>query len=353
MDKLVQGYWDCPYCGTKGISGLNKRCTSCGHPQDEGTKFYMKKEKEYLDENKAKDYGKGADWTCSYCGALNRYDAKVCVGCGADREESSGDYFENVENQKKKEEAKKQEQQQLMNNSQQPTGGLKKRLPLLIGIAILIAFIAFSCRPKNYSAEVTAKTWGRVISVEAYRTVEESDWSVPDGGRVTEERREVHHYDQVLDHYETVEVQRSREVQDGYDTHTEYVDNGDGTFTERTYETPRYVTEYYTEEEERPVYVNVPDYRTKYYYEIERWLPDHTLETSGNSEEPYWDDTPLKENERESGRAASYKITFGTDKNKSYVTEVDEDTWRSLNIGDGADIVTRNGNVISINGKEL
>ena len=355
MDKIVKGYWDCPYCGNKGMSGLEKRCTNCGHPQDEGTKFYLKQEKEYVDADKAKAYGKGADWTCSYCGSLNRHDAVVCVGCGADREESSGDYYHNVETQQKKAEAKKKADEELHEQLSGPkqSGGLKKRLPLIIGLALLIAIIAFACRPRDYAASVTAKTWGRVISVEAYKTVQESDWKVPDGGRVREERNEIHHYDSVLDHYETVEVQKSRQVQDGYDTHTDYIDNGDGTFTEHTYETPRYTTEYYTEEEEQPVYVQVPRYATKYYYDIDKWVQDHTLETSGSDNEPYWDDSGLAENERENGRAEHYKVVFTTDKNKSYTIDTDLDTWESLKVGEGVDIIVQNGNVKEINGKPV
>ena len=154
----------------------------------------------------------------------------MCVGCGADREESSGDYFENVKKQEEKA-AKKQEEKK---PQPQQTGGMKKFLPFIIGLAVLISIIAFACRPKNYAATVTEKAWDRVINTEVYKTVSESDWEVPEGGRVTDEKEEIHHYDQVLDHYETVEVEKSRQVQDGYDTHTEYKDNGDGTFTENT-----------------------------------------------------------------------------------------------------------------------
>lgn len=345
MSRIVKGYWDCPYCGNKGISGLEKRCTACGHSQDEGTKFYLKEQKEYVSEDKAKEYGKGADWTCSYCGSLNRHDAKVCVGCGADREESSGDYFENIEKQKKKAEQKKPKEPE-------PKAG-KKFFPFIIGLAIFLAFIAFACRPKNYGASVTDKTWARAIDVEVYKTVNESDWSVPDGGRVTDERNEIHHYDSVLDHYETVTVEKSRQVQDGYDTHTEYEDNGDGTFTEREVQTPRYTTEYYTEEEEKPVYVDVPRYQTKYYYDIDKWVPDRILETSGGADDPYWDDTVLGENEREGDRRAEYKVTFTTEKDKTYTAEVDEELWNSLDLGDNVDIVVKSGHVTSINGTEL
>ena len=95
MGKKIEGLWDCPYCGTKGIGGLTKHCPSCGHPQDADTQFYLPSQKKYLDEETAEKYGKGADWTCSYCGSLNRYYATECSNCGASREETSGDYNDN------------------------------------------------------------------------------------------------------------------------------------------------------------------------------------------------------------------------------------------------------------------
>ena len=57
-------------------------------------------------------------------------------------------------------------------------------------------------------------------------------------------------YEYVFDHYEEVEVQRSRQVYD----HDEYTmrDKGDGTYEEVSH--PVYRTEYYTEIEQRPVY---------------------------------------------------------------------------------------------------
>ena len=51
--KIIEGLWDCPYCGQKGIGGLTKSCPNCAHPQDAGTKFYLGEKKEYLEEDKA------------------------------------------------------------------------------------------------------------------------------------------------------------------------------------------------------------------------------------------------------------------------------------------------------------
>ena len=41
MGKIIEGLWDCPFCGNKRIRAGQKTCPDCGHPQDENTKFYM------------------------------------------------------------------------------------------------------------------------------------------------------------------------------------------------------------------------------------------------------------------------------------------------------------------------
>ena len=56
MEKLVEGLWDCPFCDNKRIRAGQKTCPSCGHPQDENTKFYMPDEIKYVsDEEFVKD----------------------------------------------------------------------------------------------------------------------------------------------------------------------------------------------------------------------------------------------------------------------------------------------------------
>lgn len=94
MAKIVMGYWDCPYCGTLKIKGTLKECPYCGKTKDISVKHYMSGEVEYLDEDDAKNYGKGPDWGCSYCGTANSESDTSCKNCGATREASSKNYFE-------------------------------------------------------------------------------------------------------------------------------------------------------------------------------------------------------------------------------------------------------------------
>ncbi len=354
--KIIEGLWDCPYCGQKGIRGLTKSCPNCAHPQDADTKFYLGEKKEAMDEEKAKEYGKGADWTCAFCGSLNRYSSTNCNNCGAQREDSSGDYFEN----RRKEQAAQPKPQP------QPQPKKKRKLaPLIIGILAILAIIFFVTRPKDKATTVVDKTWQRVINVEAYTTVHEEGWGVPDGGRVTSTRQAIRTYDRVLDHYEEEAYEVPYDVLDGYDT--DYEDNGDGTFTE--IEIPRYRTEYRTEYRSVPVYREEPVYGTLYEYDIDKWVPSRE-ETAGGScyeprsgllrggswsveAEPYWPDTRLGGNERESTRLDTYVLYFTDDKGDDYAASVPEELWRRYNRDQSVELEVRGSRVLAIDGIRL
>ena len=70
MPKLVMGYWDCPFCGSRGIRGDVVNCPSCGRARGE-VKFYMQNVEdgeireagetsdiEYLNEEQAASFSK-------------------------------------------------------------------------------------------------------------------------------------------------------------------------------------------------------------------------------------------------------------------------------------------------------
>ena len=111
MGKIIEGLWDCPFCGNKRIRAGQKTCPDCGHPQDENTKFYMPDEIKYVSEEEAEKISRNPDWQCSFCGSLNSDDLNVCKNCGATKEESERNYFEmrqQEEEKKRKKEEKKE-----------------------------------------------------------------------------------------------------------------------------------------------------------------------------------------------------------------------------------------------------
>lgn len=370
MSKLVMGYWDCPFCGNKEIRGDIVNCPSCGRARGE-VQFYMKgynegetreederSDVEYLDEEQAKYVSKNPDWYCSFCDSLNSDNAQFCGNCGASRADSESNYFEMLKKKKEREAAETAAQPQ----PAQPKA--KRRSPLLVFVLILAAIILFfTWMNGNKTAgdlKVTGLNWVRNINIEENRMFSESGWTLPAGAEQTDARNELHHYDSVLDHYENVDVQRSRRVVDHYETYYTYEDNGNGTFTEVPHERPVYTTEYYTETVQQPVYVQVPRYQTKYYYNIWRWVQSRDVTASGDDHNAAWPEVTLAENEREGQKTEIYRFTVEHMKEKkaAEVYRIAESNWMNVNVGDqifitakrsGADpcITDKDGNKIA------
>ncbi len=346
MSKLVMGYWDCPFCGSKGIRGDVVNCPSCGRARGD-VQFYMKDydegetreendraDVEYLSEEQAKYVSKNPDWYCSFCNSLNSDNAQFCGNCGASRADSESNYFQMLEKKKAREAA--EAAAQAGNKAQQKPS----RKPLFIILALLLVIVGvFVFMNGNKTAgdlKVTALNWVRNINIEENRMFSESGWKLPSGAEKTDARNEIHHYDQVLDHYENVDVRRSRQVVDHYETYYTYSDNGNGTFTEVPHERPVYTTEYYTETVRQPVYRSVPRYATKYYYNIWRWTPSRDVTARGDDHNTAWPEVTLAENEREGQRSEAYRFTVEhTQKKKPAETyRLAESDWMNLNVGD-------------------
>ena len=376
-DKIIRAYWDCPQCGMKGIDGLKDTCPGCGSGKDKNVRYYMKNVEEVSQEELeeagiSEDENDGAhrEWVCAYCGFLNNYRDTACVRCGAPKEEQEGEYAgdtsqaQYVQNSdgtlhfvgKPKEEEKPSyvTMEQAAASGMGPGGGSGTapsrsgrggRGILLIVAALLALFLLW---PHTTSQAITGFAWERSVTVEEFRTFQESGWSLPYGARQLDARREFYGYQQVLDHYETVYRTREREVIDHYDTSYTYTDNGNGTFTQHEVKTPVYRTETYQVAEKEPVYRNEPVYRTKYYYETDRWVMLQEYKTSGEDHDPQWSsEYTLKSNQRDTMRSEWY-YTIYSDSEKRFEPY---ETWASQEIGDGV-YVTRNRLGIEYSRKE-
>ncbi|MCR5369685.1 MAG: zinc ribbon domain-containing protein [Clostridium sp.] len=354
MGRLVMAYWDCPICGNKGIKGDQMSCPSCGRARGD-VQFYMmngpaeggsleadeRKDLEYLSEEKAAEIGKNPDWYCSFCNSLNRDNAAFCTTCGASRESSESNYFDQL---KKKKEAEQAEAAAQARNQPQPKkSGSKKPLLILIAVAVAIValFMYFNGNKTQGDLEIAALAWQRSIPVEQNIKYSESGYSVPQGAVQTGEETETY-FVQVLDHYEDVEVQRSRQVVDHYETYYTYSDNGNGTFEEIEHERPVYTTEYYTETVQEPVYRSEPRYRTRYSYDIWRWTYTRSADSSGTDHNTFWAELNLAEDERESSpRYEQYGFVVRDEKEKLTSWSLSEEEWMKLNVGDRLNITTK------------
>ena len=104
-DKVVKGYWDCPYCSSKEIDGLVDFCPNCGVHKPKDVKYYLngnvttnttysksqvpdsdvlsEKELEKAGISKEECDGKHKEWVCDFCGSLNNWADNVCSSCGS------------------------------------------------------------------------------------------------------------------------------------------------------------------------------------------------------------------------------------------------------------------------------
>ena len=94
MGRLIEGVWDCPYCGSERIRGSIRECPTCGRQRDQDISFYIADPKNYVDQKTAETISRNPDWLCSYCDGLNDDNVNECHHCGASREGSEKNYFE-------------------------------------------------------------------------------------------------------------------------------------------------------------------------------------------------------------------------------------------------------------------
>ena len=340
-EKIVMGYWDCPYCYTEKIKGTDQVCPHCGHQRDKDIKCYMDKDHvEYLSDEAARNKGKGADWICPYCDSMNPVHETSCIACGAPKEEAKYDYFHREDKPHSGQTASGQVHttagvsansggnDRKNVNRNRLSGKYIKASVFAVLFVMIVAGLFFALKPKDTVFIANSVNWYTTVYVDAYETVQESDWNLPADGRERYHQQEIYGYDKELDYYETVE--KTRDVKIGSHTETEYEDNGDGTYKEISIEVDDYGTETYTEEV--PVYKDVPIYRTKYYYDVDKWIPKREVTNSGTDQTPVYKEPELASNERESKRSTEYKVTgFLIDKEDKIKTlEVSEHVWKKF-----------------------
>lgn len=367
----VEMKWHCDYCNSENW-GRDRSCVHCGHARDEDVEFYLPTEKRRHETIETTN----PDWVCSYCDTLNKATLSECEGCGASRSESKGDYF-SVNKAKKM--RKKQFQDSNSSISQPEPEHHESQVSIFscvfdwimehikviggaVGGLLLLFLLIWIFTPKPVILSVDELSWERSIDIEEERTVREEDWSIPAGGREISSTKKIHHYDKVVDHYETVTEQKSREVLDHYETVSEqksrqvvdhyedyvsgYRDLGNGYAEEimsqrpvykteyytETHDKPVYRTEYYTESHEEPVYKDIPVYKTWYTYNIEKWFDCRSVDTSGRDKNPYWGTVELADKEREGIRFEKYYVTGINKKNDERVIyTVSYDLWNKIN----------------------
>lgn len=350
MTTIREGRWDCRSCGTTGNMGRDKSCPHCGAQRPNKVKFYLPEgELPVSNPDLLRDAQAGPDWQCSHCSTHNAGYRVTCSNCGAERGSSvvnevvdyttatvsrSGEYEKHPPTIDTLEVEDEPRDVQMLGVG---IDGSIIKAPLLWGAgitAVLGLILFFLFMPRETTVSVSGFTWERNISLEHYVTLREEDWSVPAGGRVVNSWTALHHYEQVLDHYETKTRQVSEQVKTGTRTYTcGSRDLGNGYFEDIECSEDIYETRYSTESYQYPVYRSEPRYATRYSYDIERWVFSRKLDTSGSDHEAFWASFTLASNEREQSRYEKYIVKFTDKDEKSYSYQCGLDEWLTFRDG--------------------
>ena len=357
--------WICRYCGYQNFDN-QEYCQGCGSPKSEedyfdyhGGKRFKQKKNQYVssDDNSDSQHSDGMS-PCNRLSPITDSLKKSTPKRESSDYTSSSPKSEspqktvNTDTSKEKEnntykESSLREETERRNNLTKIKKGftfnsanfdLLKKAGLTIGAILGVIFLIWLFFPITREAIITGFSWQRSIDVEEYTLCHENGWSVPSGAKITSKKQEIHHYDRVLDHYETKTRQVAYQEFDGYDT--EYIDKGNGQF--QMVQTPRYVTKYKTETYQEPVYKNVPVYQTKYYYDIGKWKSVDSLTTSGRDRNPYWHETDLPTNvnnpdygdRKQGSKSEKYYAIIRDYKDNTQKTSYDYSDWMKLEVGD-------------------
>ena len=351
--RLIEGFWTCDKCDRTKIPARYDSCPGCGSRRNKTTKYEMLDKTNYVPDEIAQTIDRNPDWLCSHCNNLNRANVINCDSCGAPRTEEEKDYFENRKDIQEKEEyiqnleedfnnkhfgdgkldrLKKSYKDKFNLKSFNPSKVVMTIAIIVLALALLIPFISLFI-PKEETLEITNFSWESTISIEEYKTVKESDWYLPSGGRLLYTNEEISHYDKVFDHYETKTKTVSKEVFVGYEEDISYEDLGNGYFEEIVELVPVYETVYEEVEYQEAVYIDVPVYKTKYYYEIDKWVYKESVKETGKDKNPYYPDVSYASNEREKSRNQTYFVTGINEDKESFTLSISYDDWMNLKEG--------------------
>lgn len=340
MGRIIQGYWDCPHCGEKEIKADPKKpyCSKCGEAQGAGVKFYIRDPNEVADQEIVEATGTKPKWVCNLCGAYNHAEDIICQSCRNIKDGQTHTYFS--------QQAGSSTRRLEISNKTQTILICSILALLLTGAIISLIWVL---TPKEDTLEIITLSWESAIEVEVYQTCQESDWYLPPGARLQSTAWEIRGYESVFSHYEYEIHKVPKERIIGYNSQVVgHRDLGNGLFEEIIDEVPIYETYYEDEEERIAIYVEEPQWATKYYYEIDRWVYARSISKRGQDRDPSYEDLVLRKDERERTRYISYLASAINSKGETKQYSFSTSDWYNLEVGRRYKVLVSLGNSASL-----
>jgi hypothetical protein len=316
-----QMLWDCPYCGTEKLLGLDHRhCPGCGSPQDPERRYFPSEEDKVLVQDHRYT---GADRVCGACETPMPTAAEFCTSCGSPMTEAAaaktrkdkvlaeGEATVDSAKAARDEFAGKTDTPKMAPPVQKSGKGK------FIGVAVLLLLIVvcgfgavMMFWTKDAPVKVIGHTWERTITVENYESVRESDWKedVPSGATDVSCKKE---------------KRGSKKVKDGETCKTRKKDQGDGTYKEVKECEPKYRSE--------------PTYDQKCSYKVKKWTDGKTHRASGTTKDSVkWPSVKTSgSKQREGKKTETYTLKLSeVSGGKKHDCDVPLKTWKKLDKGD-------------------
>jgi len=327
-EQAYQMLWDCRFCGTTKLLGVDHRhCPNCGAAQDPEWRYFPSDADVKLVSDPHYQYT-GVDKICPFCQQPNSAASKFCKECGGDltnaRAATVKDEIDSAKVTGKADDVvlkKFQAEQMAIHAASQRKGLFANRVLVIALIAALViciggvvALIALSNSTYGSSVAVNQVGWERVITVQRLETRAGSDWrsGVPSGAY----------------NVSCTSKQRCHTESERYVCGSIRQDRGDGSYVNKD----KYCS--------RDKQVCVPDSWCSYAVDV--WNNVRDVKASGGLDDALvWPNfTPLRTNgvgaEREGGRKETLTVVFTdvNNKGKTYTfnpTNVDQ--WKAFKPG--------------------
>lgn len=350
-----EGKWRCLRCSGVNL-GRNLNCQTCGVKRGDDVEFFLDTDAQALtDAEMLRQAHAGADWICQYCGGSNRAFETQCSSCGSqhsakdkqrvEETRGAGDWSEEAIKAARIAARQQNFQAQAPKKSFFSSWIFKLILVglgsiglLFVGLFALLVYISTLSYPAEL--EVSGLEWTRTIALEEYKTVQETAWEgeVPQTARVQSSERALHHTDKVADGTRTVPETYTEEVADGTESYVcGRTSKKNGYFEDKYCTRTKYKTVTKTRNRTETIYKDVPVYKTRYTYLIDKWVPAGEKTTSGTDFNPQWAEVKVDNvRTREGSRTESYNLLCKElgGKNKLHKVKLTAENWSKFKNGE-------------------